>query len=132
MTTHSIILAWRIPWTDEPDGHSPRDLRVGRWAEATFQDPDPDFRKSLVPPLKLRELDALSSSTCLCICRHSSPGRCHQAGEYRAYVPHLSNPPHHSPWPWVLVSGSLQTLVGCSCLSALSALQRWQLSPLKA
>ena len=20
MTTHSIILAWRIPWTEEPDG----------------------------------------------------------------------------------------------------------------
>ena len=27
MTTHSIILAWRIPWTEKPDGHSPRDLK---------------------------------------------------------------------------------------------------------
>ena len=23
MATHSIILAWRIPWTEEPDGLSP-------------------------------------------------------------------------------------------------------------
>ena len=23
MTTHSSILAWRIPWTKEPAGHSP-------------------------------------------------------------------------------------------------------------
>ena len=24
MTTHSSILAWRIPWTEEPGGYSPR------------------------------------------------------------------------------------------------------------
>ena len=24
MATHSNILAWRIPWTEEPGGHSPR------------------------------------------------------------------------------------------------------------
>ena len=23
MATHSSILAWRIPWTEEPEGHSP-------------------------------------------------------------------------------------------------------------
>ena len=23
MTTHSSILAWNIPWTEEPGGHSP-------------------------------------------------------------------------------------------------------------
>ena len=23
MTTHSSILAWRIPWTEEPEGYSP-------------------------------------------------------------------------------------------------------------
>ena len=23
MTTYSIILAWRIPWTEEPGGYSP-------------------------------------------------------------------------------------------------------------
>ena len=23
MATHSSILAWRIPWTEEPDGYSP-------------------------------------------------------------------------------------------------------------
>ena len=24
MATHSSILAWRIPWTEEPSGYSPR------------------------------------------------------------------------------------------------------------
>ena len=24
MTTHSSILAWRIPWTDSPEGYSPQ------------------------------------------------------------------------------------------------------------
>uniref|UniRef100_A0AC11EPW8 Uncharacterized protein n=1 Tax=Ovis aries TaxID=9940 RepID=A0AC11EPW8_SHEEP len=24
MATHSSILAWRIPWTEEPGGHSPQ------------------------------------------------------------------------------------------------------------
>ena len=24
MATHSIILAWRISWTEEPGGHSPK------------------------------------------------------------------------------------------------------------
>ena len=24
MATHSSILAWKIPWTEEPDRHSPR------------------------------------------------------------------------------------------------------------
>ena len=24
MTTHSSILAWRIPWTEEPGGYSPQ------------------------------------------------------------------------------------------------------------
>lgn len=107
----------------------PRDLRVGGWAEATFQDPDPDFRKSPVPPLTLREPDALSSSTCLCIVGILPLGDATRQGNTE---PHLSNPPHHSPWPWVLVPGSLQTLVGCGCLSALGSLQPWQLSPLIA
>ena len=29
MATHSSILAWRIPWTEEPGGCSPWDRRVG-------------------------------------------------------------------------------------------------------
>ena len=30
MATHSSILAWRIPWTEEPGGYSPRgSQRVG-------------------------------------------------------------------------------------------------------
>jgi len=30
MATHSSILAWRIPWTEEPEGYSPWSLkRVG-------------------------------------------------------------------------------------------------------
>ena len=27
MATHSSILAWRIPWTEEPVGYSPRGLK---------------------------------------------------------------------------------------------------------
>ena len=27
MTTYSSVLAWRTPWTEEPDGHSPRGLK---------------------------------------------------------------------------------------------------------
>ena len=28
MTTHSSILAWRIPWTEEPGGYSPWGHRI--------------------------------------------------------------------------------------------------------
>ena len=28
MATHSNILAWRIPWTEEPEGYSPWDPMV--------------------------------------------------------------------------------------------------------
>ena len=28
MATHSSILAWRIPWTEEPGGYSPWDRKV--------------------------------------------------------------------------------------------------------
>ena len=27
MATHSSILAWKIPWTEEPVGYSPRGLK---------------------------------------------------------------------------------------------------------
>ena len=29
MAIHSSILAWRIPWTEEPGGYSPWSQRVG-------------------------------------------------------------------------------------------------------
>ena len=29
MATHSSIVAWRMPWTEEPGGYSPWGLRVG-------------------------------------------------------------------------------------------------------
>ena len=29
VATHSSILAWRIPWTEEPGGHSAVSQRVG-------------------------------------------------------------------------------------------------------
>ena len=36
MATHSSILAWRIPWTEEPGGHSLWGYRVGHnWASNT-------------------------------------------------------------------------------------------------
>ena len=35
MATHSSILAWKIPWTEEPDSYSPQGCRV-RHTEATY------------------------------------------------------------------------------------------------
>ena len=29
MATHSSIIAWRIPWTEEPGGYNPWGHRVG-------------------------------------------------------------------------------------------------------
>ena len=33
LATHSSILAWRIPWTEEPAGHSPWGHRESRITE---------------------------------------------------------------------------------------------------
>ena len=35
MTTHSGILAWRIPWTEEPGSYSPWDHTESDTTEAT-------------------------------------------------------------------------------------------------
>ena len=35
MATHSSILAWGIPWTEEPGGHSPRGCKELDTTEAT-------------------------------------------------------------------------------------------------
>ena len=35
MATHSSILAWRIPWTEEPGGHGPRGHRESDTTEVT-------------------------------------------------------------------------------------------------
>ena len=36
MATHSSILAWRIPWTEEPGGYSPQNSRVRHdWSDST-------------------------------------------------------------------------------------------------
>ena len=32
---HSYILAWRIPWTEEPGGHSPWDCKESNTTEHT-------------------------------------------------------------------------------------------------
>ena len=37
MATHSNILAWRIPWTEEPVAYSPRCPRVGQDLEIKQQ-----------------------------------------------------------------------------------------------
>ena len=34
MATHSSILAWRIPWTEEPAGYSPWDCKEVDMTEA--------------------------------------------------------------------------------------------------
>ena len=33
MAAHSSILAWEIPWTEEPDGYSPRGHKESDMAE---------------------------------------------------------------------------------------------------
>ena len=33
MATHSRILAWRIPWTEVPGGHSPRGCKTSHMSE---------------------------------------------------------------------------------------------------
>ena len=38
MATHSRILAWRIPWTEEPVGYSPWGGRESGMTEATEHD----------------------------------------------------------------------------------------------
>ena len=35
MTTHSSILAWRIPWTEEPGGYNPYGRKESDMTEAT-------------------------------------------------------------------------------------------------
>ena len=35
MTTHSSILAWRIPWTEEPGGYSPQGRKESETTEVT-------------------------------------------------------------------------------------------------
>jgi len=42
MATHPIVLAWRVPWTEEPGGlQSTGSQRVGHdWAEHTCADTD--------------------------------------------------------------------------------------------
>ena len=35
MATHSIILVWRIPWTEEPGGYSPWGRKESDTTEAT-------------------------------------------------------------------------------------------------
>ena len=62
MATHSSILAWRIPWTEEPDRlQSMKSLRVG-YNLATKPPPPP-------PPLKyfLHSLHVLASSSSGCL-----------------------------------------------------------------
>ena len=34
MATYSSLLAWEIPWTEEPGGYSPRDCKVRHYLEA--------------------------------------------------------------------------------------------------
>ena len=35
MATHSSVLAWRIPWTEEPEGYSPWGCKESDMSEVT-------------------------------------------------------------------------------------------------
>ena len=39
MATHSSILAWRIPWTEDVAGHSPQRLKESGMTEVTMHAP---------------------------------------------------------------------------------------------
>ena len=41
MATHSSILAWRIPWTEEPKGYSPKGCKELDTTEHTHRIPQP-------------------------------------------------------------------------------------------
>ena len=49
MATHSSILAWRIPWTEEPGGYSPEGHRVRRALKRLSAHPCVTVCASLVP-----------------------------------------------------------------------------------
>ena len=51
MTTHSSILAWRIPWTEEPDGLRSIGLqRVGRdWSNLAYMHGLIEFIVAMLP-----------------------------------------------------------------------------------
>ena len=58
MATHCSILAWRIPWTEEPSGYSPRDRKELDTTERLhftslhFKDTTEEMEKWFLVPLK--------------------------------------------------------------------------------
>ena len=49
MTTHSSILAWKIPWTEEPGGlHSPWGRKQSNTTERLSEQPPEGKRERLV------------------------------------------------------------------------------------
>ena len=45
METHSSILAWRIPWTEEPGSYSPEGCTESDGKESTCNTGDPGLKK---------------------------------------------------------------------------------------
>ena len=53
MATHSSILAWEIPWTEEPDGPQSTGLhRIGHDLVTKQQQSEPDILNSLDVDIK--------------------------------------------------------------------------------
>ena len=50
MATHSSILAWEIPWTEEPGGFSPWGCKRVRYNSA-IKPPPPHFALQFLPAL---------------------------------------------------------------------------------
>ena len=57
MAAHSSVLGWRIPWTEEPGGHSPRGRKASATTEATEQAGTPPS----LPPVRWCLLDFVQS-----------------------------------------------------------------------
>ena len=56
MATHSSILAWRIPWTEEPGLQSPVDQEAAVYGVAKSQTRLSDFQKEKKVRLSAKEL----------------------------------------------------------------------------
>ena len=73
MTTHSIILAWRIPWTEEPNGLQSMGLqRVGHdWETKHTHYQKIKMRVSAVE--NVEKLEFLHTGECKCECKMAQP-----------------------------------------------------------
>ena len=113
MATHSSILAWRIPWTEEPGGlQSTGSQRVGHdWVTDTFT----------ASTTNEPTLDSLIKCTSLVLPKRGSP----------TFILEVMPPPQRMPWllswPFWFFSMFCLFRLGCTGPSSLLGLFLWLL-----